>query len=232
MPRIARIVVPGAPHHITQRGNNHQDVFFVDEDRLAYLDILRKESQRFGLSVEGYCLMTNHVHIIGRPESEKSLAKAVGRTNFIYTQYVNRLHGRSGHLWQNRFFSCALGERHALAAIRYIELNAVRAGLVGRAWDYPWSSARAHCGETDQTGLLDLAERLERIPAGDWRATLSSAVPDDELLPLRRSTRTGRPLGGDSFLSKVEVLIGRRVRPLPVGRPPKNAGEKTNKPLP
>jgi putative transposase len=229
MPRIARIVVPGVPHHITQRGNNRQDIFFVDEDHLIYLDILRKQSQRFGLSIDGYCLMTNHVHIVGRPESEKSLAKAVGRTHFIYTQYVNRLHGRSGHLWQNRFFSCALDERHTLAALRYLERNPVRAGLVQRAWDYPWSSARAHCGEPDQTGLLDLGEWRQRIPPDDWRSTLSSAAPDQELKLLRRCINTGRPLGSDSFLSKVEVLIGRRVRPLPVGRPHKNTDKKPAK---
>ncbi len=108
MPRVARIVIPGCPHHITQRGNNRQDVFFVDEDRDAYLRMLGEQAERFGVRVEAYCLMSNHVHLVATPRHADSLAKAIGRTHWLYTQYVNRLHGRSGHLWQNRFFSCAL----------------------------------------------------------------------------------------------------------------------------
>src|SRR5580658_9625112 len=105
MPRTARIVLPAVPHHTTQRGNNRQDVFFVDDDRLAYLKVLQRQSARYGLKIVGYCLMTNHVHLIVVPEHADSLAKAIGRTHWLYAQYVNKLHGRSGHLWQNRFYS-------------------------------------------------------------------------------------------------------------------------------
>ena len=107
MPRVARIVIPGWPHHVVQRGNNRQDVFFVDDDCRAYLRFLCDQSARFGIHILGYCLMSNHVHIIAVPDGEDSLAKAIGRTHFLYAQYVNRVHGRSGHLWQNRFYSCA-----------------------------------------------------------------------------------------------------------------------------
>ena len=127
----------GCVHHVTQRGNNRQDVFFVDDDRRVYLELLAQQAPRFGLSVQGYCLMTNHVHL---------LAKTLGRTHFLYTQYVNRLHGRSGHLWQNRFYSCALDEPQQWAALGYVERNPVRARLVRLAWRYEWSSAAAHCG--------------------------------------------------------------------------------------
>ena len=96
MPRVARIVIPGLPHHICKRGNNQQDVFFVEDDRRVYLDLLRGQSERYGLSVLGYCLMTNHVHVVATPARDESLAKAVGRTHFLYTQYVNRMHGRAG----------------------------------------------------------------------------------------------------------------------------------------
>jgi len=130
VPRLARIVLPGVPHHITQRGNNRQDVFFVDDDRRAYLDLLGQHAERFGLKVLGYCLMANHVHLIATPSAEESLAKAVGRTHFGYTQYVNRHHRRSGHLWQNRFYSCALDEVHLWRAMRYTERNPVRGKLV------------------------------------------------------------------------------------------------------
>ena len=116
MPRVARIVVPGMPHHITQRGNNRQDVFFIDADRSLYLTLLKEQSRRFGLSIIAYCLMSNHVHLVAAPRRADSLAKAVGRTHWLYAQAINRMHGRSGHLWQNRFHSCALDGEHVLHA--------------------------------------------------------------------------------------------------------------------
>ncbi len=139
MPRVARIVIPNCPHHVTQRGNNRQEVFFVDDDRLRCLGLLKEESQKHGLRVEGYCLMCNHIHLIVAPKSQRSLAKAFGRTHFRYTQYINRLQKRSGHLWQNRFFCCALDEDHYWTAMAYVEQNPVRARMVRRPWRYgPW----------------------------------------------------------------------------------------------
>ena len=219
MARVARIVVPGALHHITQRGNNRQDVFFVDDDRRVYLELLRQQSERYGFVVEGYCLMTNHVHVVGRPGEEVSLAKAIGRTHFLYTQYVNRLHGRNGHLWQNRFFSCAMDEGHGWNALAYVELNPVRAGIVRRAWRYPWSSSPAHCGIRDDDPLLEVTRWHEHTPAAQWKLTLLDIAGDeDEQRAVRTNTHTGRPLGSDRFLSKLEKTLGRRVRALPVGR--------------
>ncbi|HSV26697.1 MAG TPA: transposase, partial [Sedimentisphaerales bacterium] len=112
--------MPGVPHHITQRSNNRQDVFFVDDDRRVYLEILKKQSLKYGLIIQGWCLMSSHIHLIALPKTEDSLARAVGRTHWLYTRYVNRLHGRSGHLWQNRFYSCALGPQHFFQAMRYM----------------------------------------------------------------------------------------------------------------
>jgi putative transposase len=216
------VVIPGCLHHVTQRGNNRQDVFFVDDDRRAYLDILAEQSERFGLAVEGYCLMGNHVHLIAAPASAEALAKAVGRTHFRYTQYVNRLHGRSGHLWQNRFYSCPLDEEHFWTAMAYVERNPVRAKLVRRAWEYPWSSAAAHVGGADPSPLLDLSVWARRMAAGgDWRETLARPGDPETTAALRRNTATGRPLGSDRFLSKLETALNRRLRPLPVGRPRK-----------
>ena len=125
MPRKARIVVPGVAHHVTQRGNNQQDVFLVDDDRRAYLRLLKEQADKYELEVLGYCLMNNHVHLVVRPYEAASLANAVGRTHWRYTQYVNALHGRSGHLWQSRFYSCALDERHTAAALRRIAGNEI-----------------------------------------------------------------------------------------------------------
>ena len=226
MPRVARIVVPGCPHHVTQRGNNRQDVFFVEDDWRTYLRILREQSKRFGLSVDGYCLMTNHVHLVAVPTTENSLAKAVGRTHWLYTQYVNRLHRRSGHLWQNRFFSCALDESHCWQALAYVERNPVRAPLVRKAWRWPWSSAAAHAGGTDATGLLDLARWRGRHPPQAWREVLQSAADEDQLRVVREGVVRGRPLGSDRWLAKLETALDRRLRPLPVGRPPKRRHQK------
>ncbi|HDY65111.1 MAG TPA: transposase [Phycisphaerae bacterium] len=221
MPRVGRIVIPGCPHHITQRGNNRQDVFFVDDDRRAYLAILKDRAERECLSVDGYCLMDNHVHLIATPERADSIAKAVGRTNFLYTQYVNRLHARSGHLWQNRFYSCALDDEHFWAAMAYVERNPVRSKIIRRAWRYAWSSAAAHCGASDKSELLDLGEWRKLLDVAAWKDTLCDPTDDDDLVRLRLNTSRGRPLGSDSFVSKLERALGRRLRPLPVGRPKK-----------
>ena len=137
MARRPRHTVPEYSHHITQRGNNRQDVFFADEDRQLYLSLLRENSEKFGFEVQGYCLMTNHVHIIGVPREESSLTKAVGRSHWMYAQILNRLHGRSGHLWQDRFYSCPMDEAGMLQAMAYVERNPVRGKMVREAWKYP-----------------------------------------------------------------------------------------------
>ena len=221
MPRIARRVIEDIPHHITQRGNNKQDIFFVDDDRRAYLEILKRQSEKYGLTVMGYCLMANHVHLIAVPHKADSLSKAAGRTHFIYTQYINRLHKRSGHLWQGRFYSCALDEKHFLAAMRYIERNPLRAGICRKAWKYAWSSASEHTGEKQRSDLIDLKGWFEIISAAEWKKLLMAGMEKAEMMKIRNYTHTGRPLGSDSFLSKLEKKIGCRLRPLPVGRPKK-----------
>ncbi|MCK4283326.1 MAG: transposase [Candidatus Brocadiae bacterium] len=221
MPRAARIVLPGFAHHVTQRGNNRQDVFFAPENRRRYLALLKRQCDKYGLQVEGYCLMTNHVHLVVRPATEASLAKALGRTHFLYTRYVNRLHGRSGHLWQNRFYSCPVDDDHVLAVMRYVERNPVRSGSVARPWDFPWSSASAHIGKPDLTGLSDAANWAQRIAPEVWAQLLMGPDSEGELSNVRKSTRSGRPLVGDQTLSRLEIMLGRRLRARPRGRPPR-----------
>ena len=223
MPRLARAIAVGCAHHITQRGNNRQDVFLVADDRRVYLQILQEEAGQYGLEVLGYCLMSNHVHIAAIPHEEDSLAKGIGRTHFRYSQYINRFHGRSGHLWQGRFYSCPLDERHLWLALKYIELNPVRARLCRRAWRYEWSSAAAHADERARSELLNLTWWQEQFSPAAWRRELAEGLTEEEVARIRLRTRTGRPLGSDRFLSKLETLLGRRVRPLPVGRPRKDA---------
>lgn len=220
MARHARIVLPGVAHHVTQRGNNRQDIFFVDDDRRVYLSYLADSAGRCGLAISAFCLMTNHVHLVATPQTEDALAKALGRAHLMYAQYVHRLHGREGHFWQNRFYSCPLDEAHARNAAAYVELNPVRAGMAAHAWDYPWSSAGAHCGtQCAPAGLLTLEEWFERMPAKEWKATLKAIRASTMAVErLRLHTRTGRPLGDDVFLSQIETVLGRRIRPLPIGR--------------
>lgn len=222
MARTARIVIPGEPHHITQRGNNKQNVFLSNRDRTAYLRFLKEESNRHGLHIVGFCLMSNHIHIIGIPSEAESLQKAIGRTHFRYTQIFNRLHNRSGHLWQNRYFSCAMDETHFMYTLRYVEQNPVRAGLEKRPWDYPWSSAKAHIGETSPSGLLDLSWWKSIQGSVEWKQILMEGLPENVPTTLMRNTQTGRPLGSESFIHQVETKLNRRVRPLPGGRPRKD----------
>lgn len=219
MARLARVVVPGVAHHVTHRGNNRQDVFFVEEDREQYLRILREQSSRHGLSLRGFCLMTNHIHLIAVPAGSESLALAIGRTHWKYAQYVNRVHGRTGHLWQNRYYSCALDDAHQVAAMVYVEYNPVRAGLAERPWEYKWSSARAHVSGEDEFQLLELAQWRKALFGHDWKEWLRRGEDEKAVANLRYSTIRGRPLGSDAFISKLEAAAGRRLRPRPVGRP-------------
>jgi putative transposase len=214
--------VTGCPHHVTQRGNNGQDVFFFDQDRRAYLDVLKEQSGRFGLVVHAYCLMDNHVHLVVTPAAEDSLAKAIGRTNLYYTRYINRLYARRGHLWQDRFYSVPLDERHYWQALIYAERNPVRARICRKAWLYPWSSAAAHVSGQDYLGLLDLEAWRQGLGTRvDWAQRLTRAQDEEMIELFRRWGNRGCPLGSDGFISKLEVQLGRRLRPQPVGRPKK-----------
>ncbi len=154
MPRIARIIAPGYPHHITQRGNNRATVFFDDEDRRTYLKLLSAYAHKHSLQIWAYCLMDNHIHLLAVPETETALARGIGLTNQVYTQYLNRKLTQSGRVWQNRFFSCVVGsEQYLWAVARYIERNPLKVGLAERVDDYQWSSAKAHLTETNDAVL-------------------------------------------------------------------------------
>lgn len=218
MARTARIVVPGYPHHVTQRGNRRQETFFREEDYLEYIRLMSEWCKRHGGEIWGYCLMPKHVHLTAVPQKAESLARAIGEAHRRYTRYINFREGWRGYLWQGRFGSYAMDQEHLISAARYIELNPVRAGLVKHPGDYKWSSARAHLAGKDD-GLAKAAPLLEIIRT--WDTLLASGRPDEEQNNIKRHTRTGRPLGSDRFLEAMENVLGRRVRPHKPGPKPK-----------
>jgi len=218
MPRIARVVAANCPHHITQRGNNRADVFWDDEDRKRYLHILQSYCTKHKLSIWAYCLMPNHVHVLAVPDTAASLALCVGRTNLLYTQHVNRKYNRSGRLWQNRFFSTIVdSDRYVWAVARYIEQNPVKALLVKRAEDYVWSSCRATIsGRSD--GIVMSNQWLDGYGRRAYRKFLKQSDNETEGL-IRRATSTGRPLGDNAFIKKLERAVSRKLLPGKPGRP-------------
>ena len=215
MARIARIVIPNIPHHITQRGNRSQKVFFSDKDKTAYLNLLYKYAQDARLTFWAYCLMDNHVHLIAVPEKEDSLAKGIGDTHKYYTRMVNFRENWRGYLWQGRFSSFPLDEKYLYAAIRYVERNPVRAGIVKRAEDYEFSSAKAHVYKTNDLLLSDNFV-IEEIK--DWKEFLAEDDKDQDVKLFKKHTRVGRPLGQEGFIEKLEKMTGRILRPQKAGR--------------
>ena len=222
MPRFARVVIPDLPHHVTQRGNRHQTVFTSNQERSVYLCTLAEDCSRYGAAVIGYCLMSNHVHLIVVPAREDSLAKALGRTHCNYARWRNITELQHGHLWQNRFYSCPLEGRHLWKALRYVETNPVRAGMVASACDWPWSSARAHVTGRDTTGLLSMKEWEQQYEPRHWEQVLAAGLTAAEWEQrLRSSTRCGRPFGSHNFIVDLEKQTGRHLRPLKRGPAPK-----------
>jgi putative transposase len=226
MARRPRVVVPGVAHHVTQRGNNRQTVFFSDQDRIRYLHLLGEYAHRHGSRILGWCLMSNHVHLVMIPDTEKSLSLTLGQTHSQYAAERNRHCQAVGHVWQNRFYSCPLDTGHLFAALSYVDLNPVRAGMVSHAWAWNWSSARTHISPHTRDKLMDWpwAAWMEEMRLGawnhsDWRAILSTADSPDSLKLLRRATQRGEPLGSDAFIQELEERAGRRLRVKPQGRP-------------
>jgi len=222
MPRQARIVFPNIPYHITQRGNRREDVFFSDEDRIRYLGLLKDKCDKHGVDILAYCLMTNHIHIIAVPSTELSLQKALRPLHACYAQYINKKKGWKGHLWQGRFFSSALDDEYMWAAIRYVELNPMRAKLVRVAERYKWSSAPHHCGLRED-GLLTKKRSWQRQveQIGDWSTWLAEGEQAQQRDIIRKHIQRGLPCGTKRFIQKLEKLAGRSFEFRPQGRPVK-----------
>jgi putative transposase len=219
MARLPRIVLSGIPHHVTQRGNRRDRVFFEDGDYELYLDLLSEAAARSGVAIWGYCLMPYHVHIIAVPRDEDGLSRTFRHVHRHYTGYINARMRVTGHLWQGRFSSVAMDDTHLASALRYVALNPVRARLVERAEDWPWSSARAHiAGASDRH--VDVAPALERV--GDFSVFLGAAF--DEAMTyaaLRKAESVGRPVGSKQWLADMEARTGLILAPAKRGPKPK-----------
>ncbi len=217
MARLARVVAPGIPHHVTQRGNRRQQVFFGDDDYETYRALLADGCRAAEVAVWGYCLMPNHVHLILTPSHADGLRAALGEAHRRYTRHVNFREGWRGYLWQGRFASCPMDERHLLACARYVELNPVRAGLARRARDWRWSSARAHLAGRDD-GLVSAGPLCEMAP--DWQGLLAEGLDNADRDAIRAGERTGRPLGDGAFVGRLEKTLGRPLKRRKPGRKP------------
>ena len=182
MSRLARIAVVNVPHHVTQRGNARQFILASDDERAVYWSLLRKYLGLYELSLLGYCLMSNHVHLLLQPRQADSLARALKHTYGRYASYWNASHRASGHVWQGRFYSCPLDEGHLWIALRYVELNPLRAGLVCRAELWPWSSAAAHSGDSPRVAPLELSTWNQRWSKQSWKDFLRKEKPKRNLL--------------------------------------------------
>ncbi len=222
MARIARVVAPGFPHHITQRGNRRQETFFCDDDYKIYIHLMSEWCIRCDVEIWAYCLMPNHVHLIAVPRSESGLRSAIGEAHRRYTRHINFQKNWRGHLWQGRFASYVMDESYVIAAARYIELNPLRAGLCTCPAEYRWSSAAAHLNGCIDS-LVTVKPLLEMVP--DWQGLLDSGFSEADTQALRRHERTGRPLGNESFIQHLEHKLGRNLAPQKGGRPKKAKNE-------
>ncbi len=211
MARLPRLVIPGYPHHVTQRGNRRAQTFFEDDDYSLYESLLHEAAQKAEAEIWCYCLMPNHVHIIIVPSDADGLRRTFADAHRRYTGYINARMRVTGHLWQGRFGSVVMDEEHLAHAVRYVSLNPVRAGLVKRAEEWPWSSAASHLSGRDNE-LVHVAPVLERY--GDFASFLDQGDNDSGAFRvLRQSETTGRPLGSAKWVERLEALSGRELKP-------------------
>jgi putative transposase len=223
MARMPRVVVPGYPHHVMQRGNRRQKTFFCDDDYRYYIDLLSSNSKVHATAVWAYCLMPNHVHLVMVPDQEDGLRAVLSEVHRRYTRQVNFREGWRGHLWQERFHSFVMDEQHLLAAVRYVERNPVAANLCRHPREWCWSSAAAHLAGRDDS-LVTVKPMLDRIK--DWESYLSLQDDPETLRIIQQHSRTGRPLGAHQFVEKLEGITGRILGPKRPGRKAMGCYEK------
>ncbi|MDJ0776987.1 MAG: transposase [Gammaproteobacteria bacterium] len=217
---MARLVAPGFPHHVTQRGNRRHRVFFSDQDFRFYLRLVHEARDRADIDIWAYCLMPNHVHFVVVPHNERSLVNFFSEAHRRYSRAINQRFEWRGHLWQERFHSSVLDEKHLLAAVRYVELNPVRANLCRKAEEWQWSSVHAHIRGSDDD-IVSVSPMRLLVP--DWMGYLDT-LDEEREATIRASTKTGRPCGDEALMARVEEITGRDPRPARRGPKPSPDG--------
>ena len=228
MPRLARVVIPGVAHHVTQRGNRRQPVFFSDDDYKLYRDLAAEGCNRGGVEVLAWCLMPNHVHLLVVPGDADALRRALAETHRRYTAAINKREGWQGHLWQERFHSFPLDDAHLAAVVRYVELNPVRARLVKTPEAWRWSSVATRLnGQKD--GLVARKAPPPLGVRGSWTEFLAQGLADSVAEAIRRHETTGRPLGSEAFVKRLEANSGRVLTVKHPGRPKQGSQSGTGR---
>ena len=205
MSRPTRIVIPNIPYHVTQRGNQARDVFFHPNDRKRYLEKLTSYSNRFGFDIQAYCLMSNHIHLLGIPRNKNSIAKTMQVVQSNHTRTINLSQGWTGNLWQQRYSASALNIPHMWNTLRYIEQNPVRAGIVLKCEDYIWSSAASHCGIRDDA-LINTDPRYSDM-FDNWHEIVNQVLDDETLEDIRYRTRKGFPCGERRLIKVISKKV-------------------------
>ena len=227
MPRLPRPTVDGFVYHAINRGNNREVVFHDEEDHRAFLTSLARAKERYPFRLYGYCLMSDHFHLLLGPEPGQSISRILQSITVAHTARYHKQHGSSGHVWQGRFRSPVIQEdEHLLVVLRYIEANPIRAGLIARLADYPWSSYQAHgLGQADPLlSAMPVYEALGRTAAerrSRWRRKVSSKSSEAELQQIRQSLTTGKPLGTPEWIAAHAKELQVNLNPRPRGRPRK-----------
>jgi putative transposase len=224
MARLARVVAAGAPHLVTQRGNRGQKVFFSDSDFKLYKTLLADGCRLAQTGIVAYCLLPDRVHLILTPRDKDGLRAALGESHRRYTREINTREGWRGFLWQGRFASFPMDATYLPACARFVELAPVLAGLAARPRDWRWSSARAHL-----SGKNDDLVRVEPLLAlkTDWREFLAEGASIEQRELFRAHESTGRPLGSNVFIGRLEKRLGRSLTRKKPGPKPRSIRPKT-----
>lgn len=220
MPRRPIPIVPGVPHHITQRAAHGRRILESDDAKAVLANLLADWAERTGVVVHAYAFMNNHIHLSATPPEERSLARMLGNATQGFSRWTNVCLGDIGPNWQRRFFAAPMDGAHAIAAARYIERNPVAAGLVEHAWEWPWSSAAFHVGAGPRPRLLNAPEAVPApVSRGDWRAMLEEPVDGLIARSVHRASSGATVLACEDWIDRIEAKLGRRIRPRPRGRP-------------
>ena len=219
MPRRRRQIIPGVEHHVTQRAAHGRFILRDNGCKAMLMSLLIDWSKRLGVRISGHVLMDNHFHLSALPPDELALGTMMGRVTADFSRWFNTGLGDVGPNWQGPFYAAPMDDRHAVMALRYIERNPVEAGICEVPWDYEWSSAAHHCGMGPQPNIITRDIRPAGIDARGWREFVLRRPDDDEVRRLNDCSIRGTPFADDQWIERIEAVLGRNLRPRPVGRP-------------